>query len=227
MSNKNGSLSGKGYYIALILCAAAIGVTGYLYQRNANKVQEVSIQEPVVENLMVGATQASEAPATQPTKPKTGNPSKTEGTAQATEPTASMSLETAAPLKGDTIGEYAMECLSYNETTRDWRVHNGIDLAAPEGAEVCAAANGTVYAAYEDDTLGHTVVIRHIGGYTTQYSNLRDDLCVAAGDSVTLGQTIGYVGTSALVETAMAPHLHFSVSCQNVPISPDDFLMLG
>ena len=39
MSNKKNSFSAKGYYIALVLCAAAIGVSGYLYYRGANKTQ--------------------------------------------------------------------------------------------------------------------------------------------------------------------------------------------
>lgn len=226
MSNKNFSMNRKGYYIALILSAMAIAVTGYLYHQNQTKVQEVSVQEPIMEHLNLGSPQSTQAPAVQNgSQKKPGQPTAPSETAPAAAP--QQSLKTVAPLQGDTIGDYAMECLSYNETTRDWRVHNGIDLAAQEGTEVCAAADGTVYAAYEDETLGHTVVIRHQGGYTTIYSNLSDALCVSAGDTVKLGQPIGYVGSSALVETAMAPHLHFSVSCQNEPIDPNDFLLLG
>ena len=61
-----------------------------------------------------------------------------------------------------------MDCLSYNETTRDWRVHNGVDIAAEEGTPVMAAADGQVYTVYEDETMGTTVVIRHEDGYTTK-----------------------------------------------------------
>ena len=42
--NKHAGRGGKGYYLALILCAAAIGITSYVYYRNANRVEEVSIQ---------------------------------------------------------------------------------------------------------------------------------------------------------------------------------------
>ena len=47
--NKHNSrrFGGKGYYIALILCAAAIGITGYLYQKNADQ-QEVVLQDPTI-----------------------------------------------------------------------------------------------------------------------------------------------------------------------------------
>ena len=51
-SSKNtGSFSGKGYYIALILCAAAIGISGYLYYQNAN--EEPVLQDPTVDTSVV------------------------------------------------------------------------------------------------------------------------------------------------------------------------------
>ena len=51
MSKKkfSGSISGKGYYIALILCAAAIGITGYLYYRNADEQNQEQLQNPTVQ----------------------------------------------------------------------------------------------------------------------------------------------------------------------------------
>lgn len=231
MSNKNFGISGKGYYIALILCAAAIGITGYLYYQNQNTVQEVSIQEPALTQEVIGTQTPAAATKPVETKPASkGSATKPEPVqSAAASPAAStpQTLRTASPVDGDTIFDYAMDCLSYNETTRDWRVHNGIDLAAPEGTEVKAAAEGTVYTTYEDDTMGHTVVIRHLGGYTTRYSNLREDLAVSAGDHVALGQTVGYVGSTALIESAMDSHVHFCVSYQDNPIHPMDFLSLS
>jgi murein DD-endopeptidase MepM/ murein hydrolase activator NlpD len=120
-----------------------------------------------------------------------------------------------------------MEALSYNQTTRDWRVHNGVDIAAEEGTAVCAAADGQVYTTYEDDSMGYTVVIRHEGGYTTKYSSLSQDIPVKAGDMVTMGQTIGYVGASALVETALGSHVHFGVTHQDTPMDPAEFLAMN
>jgi murein DD-endopeptidase MepM/ murein hydrolase activator NlpD len=117
-----------------------------------------------------------------------------------------------------------MNTLSYNPTTRDWRVHNGIDIAAEEGTKVYAAADGEVYTVYEDDAMGMTVVIRHDEGYTTKYSSLAEDTLVAAGDKVTVGQAIGTVGNTALMESAIGDHVHFSVSCNGEMIDPSDFL---
>ena len=136
-------------------------------------------------------------------------------------------LKTAMPVAGQTVAGYAMDCLSYNATTRDWRVHNGVDIAAEAGTEVCAAADGTVYTTFEDDSMGMTVVIRHNGGYTTCYSSLGPELKVSAGDSVKLGQAIGCVGSTALTESAMGDHVHFSVTYRDEAMDPADFLPVG
>ena len=224
-NKRNGSAAGKGYYIALILCAAAIGITSYVYYRNDKQLEEVTVQE-TQEELVIGTMAAEDVPvlATQPrTKPAATQPS-AETVPPATE---KKSLKTAAPVSGEAITGYAMEALSYNQTTRDWRVHNGVDYAAEPGTAVCAAADGTVYTVYEDDAMGNTVVIRHTGGYTTKYSSLSPDVAVKAGDAVSLGQTIGYAGDTAIVETGLGSHVHFSVTAQDEPMDPLDFLSLG
>ena len=224
MSNnkRTGGIFGKGYYIALILCAAAIGITGYVYYQNTNQ-EELSLQtQDRQDTLPAAGTEDRDVPvlATQPTDG-------TEPSAQTTQPTEHQSLKTASPVSGQTVSSYSMEALSYNQTTRDWRVHNGLDIAAEAGTEVCAAADGEVYTVYQDDVMGTTVVIRHIGGYTTTYASLSQELAVKAGDTVTLGQVIGTVGETALTETALGPHVHFSVTCQDVPMDPAEFLNLA
>ena len=223
--NKHNSrrFGGKGYYIALILCAAAIGITGYLYQKNADQ-QEVVLQETLGEDILVGTMATEENVPVLATQPQTEGT--TEPTMEATKP-PKRSLKTSSPVSGEEVYGYSMEALSYNQTTRDWRVHNGMDIAAAEGTEVCAAADGEVYTVYEDDSLGHTVVIRHADGYTTRYCSLTEDISVKPGDTVTMGQAIGTVGSTALVETAMGPHVHFSVTYQDLPMDPAEFLKLG
>ena len=209
MSSNNNSgriFAGRGYYIALILCAAAIGITGYLYSRNLNETKETM--------KVVGSEPSSEA-ATEASQPASE------------EPTEKPALKTAAPVAGQTVAEFAADCLGYNETTRDWRTHAGLDIAAEEGAQVCAAAAGTVYSVYDDEELGMTVVITHDGGYTTQYASLAAEVSVTPGDAVALGQPIGTVGTTALLESALEPHVHFSVTCNGDPMDPQEFLLMG
>ena len=214
MSNKKTNFSAKGYYIALVLCAAAIGVSGYLYYRNANEPvadvpavvtdeEEAQISAAVTTPGMVGESAAATEPsATTPKQP----------------------LKTAAPVEGELVAEYAMECLSYNATTRDWRVHAGVDLAAEAGTEVKAAAAGEVYTVYEDPQMGTTVVIRHEDGYTTHYASLAEEVFVSAGDKVELGQTIGTVGSTALMESALPDHVCFSVTQDGESVDPAEFL---
>ncbi|MBP3672402.1 MAG: M23 family metallopeptidase [Oscillospiraceae bacterium] len=213
---------GKGYYIALILCAAAIGISGYLYYRNDDQT-DTTLQEPVTnqEEVPADATQSEDVAAVA-TQPQGTTPTTTQS--ESTTPTTKTSLKTGAPLEGDTVAGYAMDCLSYNETTRDWRVHNGVDIAAEEGTPVLAAADGVVYTTYSDDTMGTTVVIRHDGGYTTKYSSLAEELSVKSGDTVELGQTIGCVGATALIENAIGPHVHFSVTYRDAEMDPMEFI---
>lgn len=204
------NLAGKGYYIALGLCVVAIGLTGWLYYRNTKNVAD----EP--KDAAVSATIGQEVEAGAPAE----DPTEGTGTTKPTRPT----MKTGMPVSGETLAGYAMDCLGYNATTRDWRVHNGIDIAAEAGTPVCAAADGEVYTVFQDEAMGTTVVLRHQDGYVTTYSSLDEKVEVSAGDQVTMGQTIGTVGNSAPLETAVGDHVHFSVSCNDIPMDPADFL---
>ena len=221
---KNNNLAkffaGKGYYIALILCAVAIGVTGYLYYSNLGAEPEpndpsggISVMNPTDDMGVIG---------TKPTPILPTTPTGTEPSATKPKP-----FRTAAPLDGENIMDYCMDCLGYNPTTRDWRTHDGMDLAAAAGTAVCAAADGTVYTVYNDEMMGTTVVIRHENGYVTTYASLAEQVTVRPGDQVELGQTIGYVGASALLECAVGDHVHFSVTQDGNAVDPEDFLNLG
>ena len=227
MSNrKHNGFSAKGYYIALILCAAAIGISGYLYYQNANE-EEPQIQTPTQNHHVdvVSPTEDNvEAVATQPTAQK---PTPNNTRPPATQEPVKKPLQTGLPLEGDTLTVYAMDTLCYNPTTRDWRVHDGIDIAAQAGAQVRAAAAGTVSEIYEDDIMGTTVVLQHSDGYSTMYASLAAEVLVAEGETVTLGQVIGCVGNTALLESALGDHLHFAVSCFNASVDPSIFFQLN
>ena len=207
-----GKFAGKGYYIALILCAVAIGVSGYLYYQNANgDMPNLDNPNPTVD-VMNPHGSGPQQSATQPT----------------TVPTPSKKpFKTGRPVSGEVVMDYSMDCLCYNPTTRDWRTHDGMDFAAAAGTVVCAAAEGTVYTVYTDESMGTTVVIRHDNGYVTTYASLGENVTVSVGDRVQLGQAIGYVGCSALLETALGDHLHFAVTCDGISIDPEDFFKLS
>ena len=213
MKNFRKFMSGKGYYIALVLCAVAIGISGYLYYRNADETKKTD------KAVSVAATNGDSGNmAVAGTQPITGQ------TTVKDPVTVTKPLQTASPVEGETVMVYAIDQLSYNPTTRDWRTHNGVDIAAKEDTPVCAAAAGTVHSVYEDDTMGTTVVISHEGGYKTYYASLAKEVSVAEGDTVAMGQKIGTVGETALLESAIGEHVHFSVTCNDSPMDPAEFL---
>lgn len=103
------------------------------------------------------------------------------------------------------------------------RVHNGIDLAAPSGTPIFAAASGVVAAAGPNGGYGNFVRIRHAGGFSTAYGHMsRYGDGVTAGATVEQGQVIGYVGSTGL---STGPHLHWEVLYGNDAVDP--FRIIG
>ena len=119
---------------------------------------------------------------------------------------------------------FSMTELLYNETMRDWRTHDGIDIAAEDGTAVCAAMDGTVSSVTEDPLMGTSVTVRHEGERETVYACLSSGVEVEAGDDVTAGQVIGFVGESATAEASLGPHLHFSVRENGEAVDPSAYL---
>jgi murein DD-endopeptidase MepM/ murein hydrolase activator NlpD len=220
-NNKQGaSANGKGYYIALVLCAVAIGISGYLYYRNTNKTDDEQPAAQVSNQQDQQSQQDVQAAATEPN-----------GSAQVIVPGEQEEVtippvkrKVVAPVSGTTIAPYAVDALAYNQTARDWRTHKGVDIAAEAGTAVVAAADGTVYSVYEDDTMGMTVVIVHEGGYATYYASLAETVAVKPGDTVSAGDPIGVVGCTALLESALGDHVHFAVTCNDQSVDPGEFL---
>ena len=195
--NKTFGIGGKGYYIALVLCAAAIGIAGYVYQNNQKKVEQVSLIEQ--ETVEMQARETVPAAATEPVT--TGTPRET--APETTAPQAKQEpLKTGLPVRGETAAVYSMDALRYNETTRDWRVHNGVDYTAQEGTQVKAAAEGTVTKVYTDGLYG-TCVALDVGQNTVcVYTGLNEKVKVKEGDAVKGGDIIGTLGDTNLAEAA-------------------------
>jgi murein DD-endopeptidase MepM/ murein hydrolase activator NlpD len=99
--------------------------------------------------------------------------------------------------------------------------HDGIDLVAPQGSPVYAAAEGVVREIVRSNKgLGNIVEIDHRNGYRTRYA-LLGDISVAKGRTVKRGQKIGTVGISS---TTFAPHLHYEVLRGDEVLDPVHFL---
>jgi len=104
--------------------------------------------------------------------------------------------------------------------TRQGERHDGIDIAAPEGTTVTAAADGTVLFAGEQSGYGAIVILRHPGGLVTLYAHASEVL-VRDGQAVRRGQPIARVGQTG---KTTGPHLHFEVREGTRPRNPLLFL---
>ncbi len=101
--------------------------------------------------------------------------------------------------------------------------HNGVDLAADAGTPIYATKAGTVVAAAYSDANGNYVTISHAGGVSSCYLHMTS-YCVHAGDSVTQGQLIGYVGSTG---NSTGPHLHFSMLVDGVYVNPMEYVSIS
>ena len=206
---------GRGYYIALALCLAAVGTIGYFALRE--RPVTVKQQEPA-------PTLDIQPTPTQPVvKPAPVVIPEPEPQPEITEP-AELLPQVVSPLDGTTVTVFSMTELLYDTTMADWRTHDGIDVQAAEGAAVKTAAAGVVQSVTDDELMGTTVVIQHDGGYTTRYSSLQQDVPVEEGQTVAAGDVIGCVGTTSAAEIEMGPHLHFSVSRDGAVIDPHEYV---
>ncbi|MCS7234549.1 MAG: peptidoglycan DD-metalloendopeptidase family protein [Armatimonadota bacterium] len=96
------------------------------------------------------------------------------------------------------------------------RAHHGVDIAAPWGTPVQAAAAGTVVYAGWFGGYGKLVVVDHGGGLATLYGHL-SSIAVSAGQRVRRGDVVGRVGSTGY---STGPHLHFEIRVNGRPVDP-------
>ena len=222
---------GAGFYIALLLCVLAAGVGGYFWLFTGNEAEAdpapplAEVESPAEADIPPVEVITPEPPAQEVSKPVTvvmpeGETPPPPAPPANPEPPALI----VSPLAGDTLSVFSVDMPVYNETTRDWRTHDGIDISAAAGTAVVAAAAGTVQSVSVDDRLGTTVVIAHKDGYETTYAGLQEEVSVAEGDSVSAGAQVGAVGNTTLTESALGAHLHFGVTRDGAAIDPAEYL---
>jgi murein DD-endopeptidase MepM/ murein hydrolase activator NlpD len=100
------------------------------------------------------------------------------------------------------------------------RMHEGIDIAAPSGTPIRAAAAGTVIYSGWLGGYGNLVVLDHGNGLATAYAH-QSSIAVGSGQSVLQGQVIGYVGSTG---NATGSVLHFEVRVNGAPVDPLGYL---
>lgn len=99
--------------------------------------------------------------------------------------------------------------------------HEGIDISAPVGTPILAAANGTVTFAGWKSGLGYTVEIDHGYGYMTRYGHA-SKLLVSRGQRVVRGEVVANVGSTGL---STSPHLHYEVRIGGQAVNPMNYIL--
>jgi murein DD-endopeptidase MepM/ murein hydrolase activator NlpD len=100
------------------------------------------------------------------------------------------------------------------------RMHEGIDIGVPSGTPIAASASGSVIYAGWMSGYGNLVILDHGGGLATAYGH-QSSIAVGVGQTVSQGQTIGYVGCTG---HCFGPHLHFEVRVNGSPVDPLRYL---
>ena len=107
----------------------------------------------------------------------------------------------------------------------DYRVHLGVDIITTDGAPVYAVADGTVIQIWEDVRMGQCVAVKHNGDAVSIYKNVSAELPkgIIEGATVRAGQQIASVGSTAMVEIADEPHLHFEMTVGGLAVDPLEY----
>ena len=106
----------------------------------------------------------------------------------------------------------------------DMRFHAGEDIGAPSGTPILAADSGIATVIPNNGNgYGNYIIINHGGGRTTLYAHM-SAFAVSNGQSVTQGQTIGYVGSTG---NSTGPHLHFEVRINGATTDPKSYFSFG
>ena len=100
--------------------------------------------------------------------------------------------------------------------------HQGVDLSAPAGTPIYASRTGIVTTATYGKSAGYYVSINHGDGFSSIYMHMTH-FVVSAGQAVSAGQVIGYVGSTGV---STGPHLHFGISYNGVYVNPANYVNL-
>ena len=115
------------------------------------------------------------------------------------------------PTNGEIILNYTQNELIYNHTTKDWRVHNGIDFEITENGLVKSMNDGKVLSIFKSDLYGNTIEIQYKNDIIIKYCNIEQCDEIKVGTIINQGMLIGYVKTNPPIESNQILHLHIEI----------------
>lgn len=172
----------------------------------AEPVEPAETTEPLESNA--GAESVGSAETTEPAAANAALESaESTETADTAKAAAASAMEPDGVLDGF-IAPVAEGYISSSFGERNGRRHTGLDIAAPQGSEIMAAADGLATFAGENGGYGNYLVIDHGGGVETRYAHC-SEILVKEGDRVGRGEVVALVGSTG---NSTGPHLHFEIT---------------
>ena len=247
--NRKKKKDNLGFYVALGLCICAVGAVGWgvFGSGDDNNINQSSTiitasqtEESTTEaanNLIESEPTLSQAEPTQSTNTVSSQPTVSESVKQQTQETAEVFEDDMGarqvtanagskgneiftlPVTGKLLKGFSGEDLVFCETMDDWRVHDGIDIAADKGTKVKTAAAGKIVDVYTDDLYNTTVVICHYDRLTVYYCGLSETVTVKKGQAIEAGTVIGAV-KGIPCECAIESHIHLSAKENGAYVDP-------
>lgn len=129
----------------------------------------------------------------------------------------------AWPVAGNVLINYSMDKTVYFPTLQQYKYSPAIIIAASEGENITAAADGKVLSVSEDAQLGQTVTVDIGNGYELTYGQLKD-IMVLQGDVVSCGDMIGKVAAPTKYYSVEGPNVYFKLEKDGNPVNPFQWL---
>jgi len=124
------------------------------------------------------------------------------------------------PVSGEILMSYSVDSMVFDQTLNQFRTNDSINIAASQGTQVRASADGIISSVSHTRRDGNKVVIDHGNGWTTTYSQLQDSILVSEGDVVLAGEVIGEVGNPSIFTSELGDNLGFKVTQGDSTVDP-------
>jgi len=204
-------------YVGWALLAADVAEAGVAIAGSADKSakQNANTPNPPMQYDAMGNPTGVGPDAPEDRKGNTNSP-----TAQRTSASKTSGLQWRVPL---TVPYRVTSEFGEKSSIRGMKEHNGIDLAAPAGNFIVAAADGMVVAKSQNELSGIYVIVDHLNGMTTTYCHLAFAY-EKVGQKVKIGEPIGVIGSTG---RSTGVHLHFMLKRGNTPVNPRTVINFG
>ncbi len=221
----------RALFSVICLCIIALGLIVYFSTQSAKNelVNEATTVKQTQTTEVQKRVTVKESTTEQKTERDNSTTAENKKTTTTTQKATMQAGDTNTPYKSfykypceeTAVAGYSEE-LVRNETMGDYRSHTAVDFKCSTGGKVCAINDGLVISVKKDNLLGKVIEIDHGGKLVARYCGL-ETINVSEGDYVTIGQTLGTLGTVPF-ELKSESHLHFETLIDGKYVNPLDVM---